>query len=191
MRTQEASRRDWIRAELETLITRVRRREVAVFTAGLLLFVAGGANLIVTQLRAANSVDTRSGTGLKTSGEKVIGRPSDEGVAPYIARKKSLLASRSKKDASAESVAVISFDSYRKTEELESFVSGNKLSARVAMLRVSLEGFSAEPVPISERGVSALSDEVKARADQEIALAVGLEKLVSNVRDPSFESIYV
>lgn len=181
-----------IRESLQAFTNHVRRREPALFVAGLLLFMAGGANLIVTQQRATTSLDTSRNLHDERSSEvKVLGRPADESVASYLARKKSLLASRSKKDPTATSLAVVSFDSYRTSEQVESFLSANKLSSKAAILRVALEGSIPEEVRLTDPKVSAsLAAEVKSRAALETTRAEELEKIIPTVSEADFRSVY-
>lgn len=178
---------------LLNIASRVRRREIAVFVAGFLLFLSGGANLIVTQQRATTSVGTsKNSRPGHTPVRKVVGRPAGESVAGYISRKKSLLASRAKKDPGAVSFAVVSFDSYRNPEQVEAFLSVNKLSVKAAILRVALEGLPAEEVRLSDSKASgALSAELRSRAAQESGRAEELEKIIPTVAEEEFRSVYL
>lgn len=165
--------------------------EVVLFGVGLMLFVGGLASVLTGAFSTGQG--TRAGSPqVGTSRElPTVGPGEGVDLGLYAVGRKEVLASRAKSQPRASTFAVVSFGSYRKVGEVESFFKARGLQVAMVHLRIPLPGFASQAAQVDGRvadAVETLIGPARVRSLREEASA--LEAILPRTSDQAYRAVY-
>lgn len=174
---------------LKSLIGLIRARpNVAVFAVGAALFAGGLAMVIQAQLRPpVGSRAIIEPSPSPAAKPYRVGPQQGEPVAPYLARKRTLLNERATGQPREPVYGLMVFNSYRKASEVEALIGARQLEVHSVHVRVPLPTFKPREIVVEGRSFAEAIGEERSRVARDLE---ALERVVAEATDPNFRNVY-
>ena len=164
----------------------LRRPEMVALIAGGVIFIAGLATFI-----AARTTDPDTPSSVPLGADQAqLGPPGGAELGPYMSSKTATLEARAKSEPKGVSLAVVSFDDYRRPSEVVKLIGGDTTIIRV-FCRIPVAGSAPEELRVDKASfapeVAKLAASRRSTLSEEL---LELRKLIPTVDDPAYRAVY-
>jgi hypothetical protein len=173
---------------VKSIVTLLRRPDIALFTVGLVLFAGGLTTVIRAQLRppAGSRAIAEAASSPEPKPDRVGPNPGDE-VAPYLERKRTLLSQRASREGREPTFGIVVFSSYRKASEVEALMNSRRLQVHSIQTRVPLATFKPKDIALNGRSLVDAARGERAAVNDDLET---LERIVATAVDDNFRVVY-